>query len=548
MAGVGFNQGMVARLVLASAAGCAQAMSMAWPDFMSIAPLTALGLHSGQPVAWVQCLALAVLATLLLGRSRRICPDWRGAAALGIVFSTTWLAINFGWTFVALHTYGGLPAIAAILATLALATALSAYFAVACACFVIVVNRRPRAAGLIFAAFWLMAEMARGTWLTGFGWGGSGYAHLAAPLAGYAPWIGVYGIGAVSAWIAMTLAQGLMTLKGGDHQWHFLAMTLVLAVGVALSHVAPAFTQTTGTLAVSLLQGNVAQDEKFQVGKGIPLALSWYGEQLQATQGDLVIAPETAIPLLQTQLPEGYWAALKHRFSTGSQAALIGMPTGSFREGYHNSVIGLRPYDVPEWRYDKQHLVPFGEFIPPFFRWFTQLMNIPLGDFSRGSNKQPPFEWRGQFLSANICYEDLFGDELVQRFGPGQVPPTILVNVSNLAWFGGTLALDQHLQIARMRALEFERPFALATNTGLTALVNHRAQVVAVLPRDVRGVLNVQIEGRTGLTPYATWASRWGMWPYWLGALGVLLITGWRPLRKRSGEGRDSEIHGADRQ
>jgi apolipoprotein N-acyltransferase len=198
---------------------------------------------------------------------------------------------------------------------------------------------------------------------------------------------------------------------------------------------------------------------------------------------------------------------------------------GDINTGYTNSVIGLKPAQSQPWRYDKQHLVPFGEFIPPFFRWFTALMNIPLGDFNRGALRQAPFEWQGQKLAANICYEDLFSEELALQFSQADQAPTIFVNVSNLAWFGQSQAMDQHLSIARMRALEFSRPFVLATNTGLTAIVSHQGQVTHSLPRDTRQVLVAEVEGRTGLTPYARWMARFGLWPLWIFALGIVLLA-----------------------
>jgi apolipoprotein N-acyltransferase len=160
-------------------------------------------------------------------------------------------------------------------------------------------------------------------------------------------------------------------------------------------------------------------------------------------------------------------------------------------------------------------------------------MNIPLGDFNRGGLGQPTFLWQGQRIAANICYEDLFGEELAQQFRDAAQAPTMLVNLSNLAWFGGSMAMDQHLQIARWRALEFARPFLLSTNTGVTAIVDHQARVLQTLPRDTRGVLVGEVEGRTGLTPYAWWVARLGLWPYWLLGLAMVLAS-WRwHMRKR---------------
>jgi apolipoprotein N-acyltransferase len=307
----------------------------------------------------------------------------------------------------------------------------------------------------------------------------------------------------------------------------------VLALPYGLDLVRDDQSESTGRLAVTLLQGNIPQDEKFEPGSGVPLALQWYGEQLQKSQTALVVAPETALPLLPQQLAPEYWAGLQQRFTTGNQAALIGMPLGDSAAGYTNSVVGLKPGQSSPWRYDKHHLVPFGEFVPPFFKWFTALMQIPLGDFNRGSSQQPSFEWQGQRLAANICYEDLFGEELGQRFSDPLRAPTIFVNVSNLAWFGSSPAMDQHLQIARLRALEFERPFVLATNTGVTAIVDHRGRIVSRIPRNTRGVLVGEVEGRNGVTPFAGWIARFGLWPYWLLALSVVWLAARTALRKR---------------
>jgi apolipoprotein N-acyltransferase len=253
------------------------------------------------------------------------------------------------------------------------------------------------------------------------------------------------------------------------------------------------------------------------------MALQWYGQQLQDSQAALVVAPETAIPVLPQQLPDGYWSALQARFASGQQAAMLGLPLGDYRAGYTNSMVAFKPGQAQFWRYDKHHLVPFGEFIPPAFRWFTEMMNIPLGDFNRGSVGQPSFAWQGQHLAANICYEDLYGNELAARFAGPALPPTIFINSSNIGWFGNTVAIDQHLGISRMRALEFERPFVRATNTGATVVIDHHGRVTAALPRHTQGVLHAQVQGRSGLTPFAWWASRVGLWPVWLAALGVVL-------------------------
>lgn len=520
------------RAALALLAGCAQAASMAWPFEALNFSFFWGGLNAGQSVWWLQLLALGLLAWLLTP-SRGRTGGARLAVGYGWLFATAWLAGSFWWTFIAMHTYGGLPALLAVVAVLALAGLLALFYAAACGAFVALAPENKILSAIVFAAFWLLAELARGTWLTGFGWGAAGYAHVDGVLAAYAPWLGLYGLCALAAWLAMTLA-GLAKGASWPERLAGLAVALlVLSLPPVYRMLAPDMTTSSGRLGVALLQGNIPQDEKFESGTGVPLALRWYAEQLQGSSASLVIAPETAIPVLPQQLPPEYWGGLQTRFAKGPQAALIGTPLGNHEQGYTNSVVGLKPGLAQPWRYDKHHLVPFGEFIPPMFRWFTEMMNIPLGDFNRGALVQPPFEWQGQRLSPNICYEDLFGEELGPYFGDPAQAPTVFVNVSNLAWFGKGLALDQHLQIARMRAREFARPFLMATNTGATAIVDHRGVVAATLPRDTRGVLVGEVEGRNGVTPYAWWVSRFGLWPFWIAALGLVLIAARRGLRKR---------------
>ncbi len=518
-------------LWLVAVAGALQALSIAWPG-------------TGQAHGWLEILSLALLASSLsrLAFSRRsgdlAATDSRSlltAAALRTaVFAVFWLAGVFWWLHVSMHQVGGMPAPLSVAAVLLLASALGLYYVGAATLWVLLVRRaqwarRPLAASGLFAALWLLAELMRGRWFTGFPWGAGGYAHLDGWLAPAAPWVGVYGMGALAAGLAMRIAL-LRTLPHRRVR-ALLGMALVLA-GVAHLPDAQRFTRSAGTAEVELLQGNIAQSDKFEAGRGVRDALVWYAERLTATSAPLVIAPETAVPLLPRHLPPGYWATLQNHFAQRQQLALVGMPWGDAVQGYANALVALGPQGLPEYRYDKFHLVPFGEFVPTGFGWFVRQMQIPLGDFARGSVHQPSIAWQGQRLAPNICYEDLFGEELAARFAAGEQPPTVLVNVSNIAWFGNTVAVDQHLNISRLRAMELGRPMLRATNTGATAIIDHRGQVQGLLPRFTRGSLVGTFEGREGLTPYARWAAAFGLWPLWVLALLVVAWAAWVARRR----------------
>jgi apolipoprotein N-acyltransferase len=429
------------------------------------------------------------------------------AAWLGWAFGTAWLAAGTWWLFISLHRYGGLPAPLAVLAVAALSAALSLYLAAAMALFARLKRGQPVTDALLFGAVWLAAELARGVLFTGFPWIASGYSQVDAPLAALAPWVGVYGIGALLAALAalLALAGSLGRQLGAG-----AAVAVVLVGATALPR---DFTTSAGRIGVTLIQTNVAQDEKFAPER-LPEALAWLEGALAAAPGPLVVAPETAIPLLPDQLGDEAWQRIAAPFREGARGALIGLPLGSYEAGYTNSAAGLaRDGARPFYRYDKHHLVPFGEFIPTGFRWFTEMMNIPLGDFARGPTVPPSFAFAGQRIGPNICYEDLFGEELARRFGNAATAPTLLANLSNIGWFGDTIAIDQHLNISRLRSLELQRPMIRATNTGATAAIDHRGRVIARLPSFQRGALQAEVEGRQGLTPFARWAAAFGLWP-----------------------------------
>ena len=495
---------------------------------------------------WWGPLAAAVLAHAVWRHPPRV------AAACAWAFGTAWMVAGTWWLFISLNRYGGMPAPLAAASVFALGAALSLYWAAAMG---LVARWRTGLARWdvpAFAAAWLAVELARGQWFTGFPWVASGYAQVDSPLAAWAPWVGVYGLG---AWVALLGAAWAWAWGAGAQAQTHDRARFSAALGASASAAGPrgrlglrrlwpalwvlascatvavlpqGFTQSTGTLTVSLVQTGVAQDEKFDPTR-LQRLLQELQEALSQAQGRLVVAPETALPLLPQDLPEAVAAELSAPFtaSAGMRAALVGLPLSTDAGGYSNSVVAWgAPPEGPSdraYRYDKHHLVPFGEFIPWGFRWFVDLMHIPLGDFDRGAPVQASYRFAGQALAPNICYEDLFGEELAQRFHDPLGAPTVLVNLSNIAWFGPTVAVDQHLHISRLRSLELQRPMLRATNTGATAVIDHRGQVRAWLEPQVRGVLEAQTEGRQGMTPYAQWAGQLGLLPLW-GLCAVVLL------------------------
>jgi apolipoprotein N-acyltransferase len=344
---------------------------------------------------------------------------------------------------------------------------------------------------LLVAGLWTLAEWLRGTLLTGFPWLALGYSQAPpSPLAGYAPLLGSYGVGFVAALIAALAAFGWKRL------WPATLAVLLVAAGFALRGIA--WTEPVGApLTVALLQGNVPQSLKWDPNR-LALSVETYLRLAGEHPARLTVLPETAIPLMFDEVPRDVLRGL-----TAGGDALLGVAVRTTAGGYVNGAVALTP-ELRSQGYAKQHLVPFGEFVPPGFSWFFDLVRIPLSDFSAGPTRQPPLAIAGQQIMPNICYEDLFGEEIIRALPAA----TLLVNISNTAWFGDSLAQPQHLQIAQLRALETGRPMLRATNTGMTAAVAPDGTVVAALPPFTRAALRVEVRGYAGMTPYARSGNR----------------------------------------
>lgn len=459
---------------------------------------------------WLQILALAWLAHLSWNAGPR------RAAWLGGAFGFGWLASGLWWLHISMHQFGGLPWPVAALAVALLAAFLSLYYAGALALAARLRQRNPAWHALTWSACWLLAELARATLLTGFPWLASGYAHTEGLLAPWAPWIGVYGISALAAACAAAFAAL------GRHAWQPAAVAIAL---LALGQLLPQnFTRETGVLRVSLVQPAVAQDQKFDPER-MQAHLEQLTQQVERARGQVVVTPESVVPIPAAFLDPGYVQRLE---AVGAQRpVLLGTFLGNSQDGYVNSLLAFG--GAESYAYGKRHLLPFGEFIPPGFGWFVRAMSIPMDDQARGQH-QRAFAVAGQRLRPLICYEDLFGEDFVDSVR-GPEAATVLVNVSNLAWFGTVMVLDQHLQFSRMRALEFQRPVVRATNTGATAVVDHRGRTLALLPSAQAATLEAPVQGRLGETPYARWLGALGLWPLLIAALLPLGLAIWRRRR-----------------
>ncbi len=489
----------------------------------------ALNVFTFAPVGWwpLQIITLALLFHLILQA-----PSIKSAWLTGWSYGFAWSACGVYWLYISMHQYGGMPAAMAALAVALLAMLLGAFFAAATSIAAWFQQRRQTSRTIllivVFPALWMLSEWLRGWVLTGFPWVTSGYAHTASPLAGYAPLIGVYGLG----WLAALLAACLVLLP--TKRSAIVLIVVILAVGFGLKSIS--WTTPQGEpISVRLLQGNVPQEIKFD-DEQTNVTLTLYEDMIRAAPADLIATPETAFPLLAHQLPADYLPRLAE-FATASNSHLaIGIAVSDGPQQYANSVIGIAPVAASRatpqlYRYNKHHLVPFGEFIPFGFRWFVDMMHIPLGDFTRGAALQAPFAVKDQWILPNICYEDLFGEEIANqlRTAAANDKPvaTMLLNVSNIAWFGDSIALPQHLQISQMRAIETGRTILRATNTGTTAVIDPSGHVVAQLKPFERGVLTASAQGYSGITPYVFFGNT-----FIVLLAFALLIAVWRRARR----------------
>ena len=446
---------------------------------------------------------LAVVAPALLFLVWQAVSPGR-AAFRGFLFGLGMFGVGVSWVYVSMHHYGNMPAPLAGFAVLLFVAGLSIYPAL-----VGWVQGRffPNPGAwhyiLVIPALWVLSEWTRGWFLSGFPWLHLGYSQVATPLAGYAPWLGVYGVSFFCAVSAGLLAGGLRA-PAIFFRRLFPAFVLIWIVGW-IAEQAEWVRPVDGPLRASLIQANVPLGSKWKPDNRRDIMERYMTLSAEAPRSDLIVWPESAIPAYLDEIDSGYLDNLRRAGRTADVDYLIGVvERDRDKRRYYNAVISIGP---SPGLYRKRHLVPFGEYPPldPLFRWLMRNLQIPMSDFSPGPPVQPPLSAAGQPIGVSVCYEDAFGEEVIRSLPQA----SLLVNVSEDAWFGDSIAPHQRLQMARMRALETGRPMLRAANTGPSAVIDHRGVVVARSTQFQVQVLSAQVQPMQGVTPYISY----GNWP-----------------------------------
>ncbi len=463
----------------------------------------------------IAILAPAGLFALIRGLPPRR-AGWTGAA-----FGAGLFACGTYWLYTCLHVFGLVPIWLTLILQAALVAMMSLYPAALC----YLANRfwlKPGAtrAWLVLPVLWVLLEWLRGWVLSGFPWLSLGYAMIDSPLKGWAPLFGVYGV----SWAAVLIAVALNALCTPDvprarRLFALGAIAIVVLIPTLLGRIP--WTRPTGAaIPVAAVQGAVPQDQKWQA-KNSDATMARYSKlTAQAWDARLIVWPEAALPVLATQIPNYLRRLRQDGRAHGADLAVGLVDYDPATKRYYNGLLVLS--DSGGGWYYKRHLVPFGEYfpVPGFVRAWLRLMSLPYDDITAGGKHQPVRSAAGQKLGLTICYEDAFGSSQLKVLREA----TLLINVTNNAWYGDSTAPHQHLQIARTRALEAGRYLVRATNDGITAVIGPQGEVVARMPQFQEGVLRADIVPMTGLTPYA----RVGNYPVIIVACALLGLAIWR--------------------
>ena len=476
-----------------------------------VAGLLGLGIPLGfAPFGWWP-LTLLVLGVFwwLLDDCQPAAAGWRGLAlGAGMFLSGTY------WLHISLHGFGGAPLPVALLMMLGLVAIMGSYYGVmAYACVRWGPGPGPKRWLLVLPGAWVLTEWLRGWLFSGFGWLALGYGHTDSWLAGYAPVAGVYGVSAA----ALVVVGSLYWLIQGRPVARAIASALIVIVfGIGALLRGIEWTRPAGEpLTASLVQGSISQDIKWTAAQRQPTLDMYRRLTLEQAESELIIWPEAAIPAALHDVRD-YLGALGGELREQGSELLVGVLDSGSGQAYYNAVVAV---GGDEAIYHKRHLVPFGEYfpVPDFVRGWMRRMNLAYADLASGDPLQPPVLVAGQLVAVSICYEDVFGAEQLHYLPHA----TLQVNVSNDAWFGDSIAPHQHLQIARLRAIEAGRYQLRATNTGISAVIGPDGTIHARSPQFETHVLTAEVLPYTGLTPYA----QTGNWAIVAFAGMVLLLS-----------------------
>jgi apolipoprotein N-acyltransferase len=444
----------------------------------------------------------------------------RAAARLGFAFGCGMFLAGTYWITISIHVFGQAPLLLAALLMLGLVVIMAAWLAACGWLLSHFAESSPRRLLFIAPAVWVLVEWLRGWVLSGFPWLSLGYGQIDSPLDGWLPISGVYG---VSMLVAFSSAALVLALEPG---WRARALGIAVLpwlLGLGLQNLA--WTEAAGpALRATLVQGGVSQDRKW-LPEQFRETLTLYRDALRAARNsDIVVWPEVAIPALDTQV-EPYLEMLE-RDLQADQTLLLGI-LEQHPQGIFNSVLKFDRGGREVYR--KRHLVPFGEYfpVPDFVREWMRMLSLPHSDLAAGDAVQPLITTvGGQRIAVAICYEDAYGSEQLYAFPAA----TLIVNVSNDAWFGDSIAPHQHLQIARVRAREVGRYALRATNNGISGVIAADGSLLAVAPQFEFAALTLDVQPMRGTTPY----SLAGNWPV-INAAVLLLGLGFLTRRRPGG-------------
>ncbi len=430
----------------------------------------------------------------------------RDAAKLAFCFGFGLFLSGTYWIYISVAVFGQAPVWIALALMVGVAALMAMYLWLTAWLISRLVSGEPWRLLIAAPAAWVLVEWLRGWVFSGFPWLTLGYSQIDSPLAGWAPVVGVYGVSGMLVLSATALLVALLT-QGWQRWLAVVIMALPWLGGGLLNNVG--WTEVAGKpITSTLIQGGIPQDRKWLPEQFRP-TLDFYREATrQAADSDIVIWPEVAIPTVMDRV-ENYLAALESDSRINQQTILFGiLERVQERSGdtkTYNSFVALDGERRQIYR--KRHLVPFGEYfpVPATVREWMRMLSLPHSDLSAGSDEQPLIVTKEGFkLAVAICFEDAFGTEQLTALPDA----ALLINVSNDAWFGDSIAPHQHLQIARMRALEVGRYSIRATNTGFSAFIGPKGELLEVGEQFAPVTMTMDVEPRKGSTPYSLTGNR----------------------------------------